>query len=101
MVELLLGFLGTLPLVLHLKQSVSIPLRYAVIDSLHMMFDFFKSLSPGRRLYSSLNLVPLCTTVFWFSKTEFLMHYTYSVYSTVVFFFYRDFCLSSALSQTF
>jgi len=41
MVELLLGFLGTLPLVSHLKQIVFILLRYVVIHSLHMMCDSF------------------------------------------------------------
>ena len=49
----LLGFLGTLPLVLHLKQSaiIFIPLRYVGIHSLHMLCDSFKSSSPGRSHY--------------------------------------------------
>jgi hypothetical protein len=46
--ELLLGFLGTLPLALH---RPFIPLRYVVIQSLHMLCDSFKSWSPGRRLF--------------------------------------------------
>jgi len=51
MVELLLGFLGTLPLASHLKQIVFILLRYVVIHSLHMLCDSFKSSSPDRGLY--------------------------------------------------
>jgi hypothetical protein len=47
----LLGFLGTLILVLHRKQNVFIPLRYVVIDSLHMLCDSVKSSSPGRSHY--------------------------------------------------
>jgi len=56
MVELLLGFLETLPLVLHLKQTAFIPLRYDVIHSLHMLCDSFKPASPSRCLTKYLRL---------------------------------------------